>query len=268
MRPTNGFTLIELLVVISIIALLIGILLPALGKARESAHIASCLNNQRQITIGMNAYSIENEGGWYTSTSAYTADQLTPVIPEYIEDVNVARCAGTENVIDPIPTRKPRRDPKTGQIVYSYEISDLLRHAADRFDDSGGHSYEIFSWYGPAEYPDGTRIEGSLTDNNATDSLLMTTYNVKQPSKIWLILDADAGGKGTRNNWPDWNNNHGEAGLNLGYADGHARFVNPYDYVIAGLESFHPWADVEMALKTVPNLRNSGGWHGRWWFEE
>ncbi len=52
----RAFTLIELLVVISIIALLVAILLPALGKARERAAVLGCMNNMRQMSIGVAAY--------------------------------------------------------------------------------------------------------------------------------------------------------------------------------------------------------------------
>lgn len=50
-RNFTGFSLIELLVVISIIAILIAILLPALALAKEDANATICLSNQRQLTL-------------------------------------------------------------------------------------------------------------------------------------------------------------------------------------------------------------------------
>jgi prepilin-type N-terminal cleavage/methylation domain-containing protein len=80
---SRAFTLIELLVVITVIALLMGILLPALNAARKQAASTACQSNMRQLTLAMNLYTLDNEGKAmpFTHTrNEYWFHQLAPFL--------------------------------------------------------------------------------------------------------------------------------------------------------------------------------------------
>ncbi|WP_432796989.1 type II secretion system protein [Poriferisphaera sp. WC338] len=107
----GAFTLIELLVVISIIALLIGILLPALGAARNTARTIQCASRMRQLTFTMLAYATDNKDYFPPEHSASISPDgkehywySDPVISSYLPKAKITSSGSYGGVIFPCPS--------------------------------------------------------------------------------------------------------------------------------------------------------------------
>jgi prepilin-type N-terminal cleavage/methylation domain-containing protein/prepilin-type processing-associated H-X9-DG protein len=100
LRPgiRNGFTLIELLVVIAVIAILAALLFPVFGQAREKARAASCLSNERQLTLAMQMY-VEDSDEVFPGYVQFTDEGLnddTPIwsqmLQPYLKNRQIVVC--------------------------------------------------------------------------------------------------------------------------------------------------------------------------------
>jgi prepilin-type N-terminal cleavage/methylation domain-containing protein len=110
-RARSAFTLIELLVVIAIIALLIGILLPALGEARKSARLIVCTANMQQLGVATQSYAADFQDRIFAFTWKTTAPPArlpaSPGLPPYASsDLNAAAI----QAIDILHRRADRSD--------------------------------------------------------------------------------------------------------------------------------------------------------------
>lgn len=93
-KASRAFTLIELLVVISIIALLVAILLPALQAARDAAKATQCLSNLRQVGLAISMYANDNEG-LFASSENSDPDRMWSTIllaEDYLDTYRVQFC--------------------------------------------------------------------------------------------------------------------------------------------------------------------------------
>ncbi len=137
MKVARGFTLIELLVVVAIMAVLMAILLPALGMARVQAkHLASA-SNLRQIGTAMELYTQDNRGFFPESSHGLTGREACRrswvfTLSPYLGDVNAVRVCPAD----------PRRQERLAHPTSSYVLNEyIVVDAVNPFGQTSEPSY-------------------------------------------------------------------------------------------------------------------------------
>ena len=216
----NGFTLIELLVVIAIISILAAILFPVFARARENARRASCLSNLKQMGIGIMMYTQDYDEMYPDSTT--TEMVWMYAVQPYVKNYNVFAC--------------PSSDQGYGGTTASYDFSDhnyayiqagnygcnflLMKYGAVNINYAPLPNVNLASVVSPAATY--LVMDSGYFYTDPTHALHTSSWAYLPGSgSLGAVLSASTFARLV----PDFNNGRHFQGVNVMFADGHAKWL-------------------------------------------